>query len=83
MDRLVNWFWNLLESVLLICIRLLEKIIRRQIPEKTRQILLQFVKFGVVGVSNSLVNYVSYVTSLLLFRRIRWYECVYHRPGFC
>ena len=73
MDRLVNWFWNLLESVLLICIRLLEKIIRRQIPEKTRQILLQFVKFGVVGVSNSLVNYVSYVTSLLLFRRIRWF----------
>ena len=56
MDRLVNWFWNLLESVLLICIRLLEKIIRRQIPEKTRQILLQFVKFGVVGVSNSMVN---------------------------
>ena len=26
-----------------------------------------------MGVSNSLVNYVSYVTSLLLFRRILWF----------
>ena len=73
MDRLVNGLWNLLEKVFLLCIRLLEKVIHRQIPETTQQMLLQFVKFGVVGVSNSVVNYVSYVASLLLFRQSRWF----------
>lgn len=74
MNRLVNWLWHLVEGVFMICIRLLEKIIRRQIPEKTQQMLLQFIKFGIVGVSNSLINYFAYVASLLLFREIHWFE---------
>ena len=73
MLRLIDGMWQLVEVVFRFCIRFLEKVIHRQIPEKTRQMLLQFVKFGIVGVSNSLVNYVSYVTSLLLFRRILWF----------
>ena len=73
MLRLIDWMWHLVETVFRFCIRLLEKVIRRQIPEKTQQMLLQFVKFGIVGVSNSLVNYFAYVGSLLLFRQMRWF----------
>jgi len=73
MDRLINWLWHLVEVIFLGCIRILEKLIHRDIPEKTVQVLLQFVKFGIVGVSNSLINYLSYVASLLLFRKLYWF----------
>lgn len=73
MDRLINWLWHLVEVIFLGCIRILEKLLGKQIPEKTVQVLLQFVKFGIVGVSNSLINYLSYVASLLLFRKLYWF----------
>lgn len=73
MDRLINWLWHLVEVIFLSCIRILEKLLRKQIPEKTVQVLLQFVKFAIVGVSNSLINYLSYVASLLAFRQLCWF----------
>lgn len=73
MLRLIDGMWQLVEAVFRLCIRLLEKVIRRQIPEKTRHALLQFVKFGIVGVSNSLINYFAYVVSLLTFRKLSWF----------
>lgn len=73
MERLINWLWHLVEVIFVGCIRILEKLIRREIPEKTVQVLLQFIKFGIVGVSNSLINYLAYVASLLLLRKLHWF----------
>ena len=73
MERLIDWMWHLVEVIFLGCIRILEKLIHKDIPEKTRQVLLQFVKFGIVGVSNSLINYLAYVASLLLLRKLTWF----------
>lgn len=70
---MINRMWHLVEVVFLFCIRILEKLIGRKIPEKTVRTLLQFIKFGIVGVSNSLINYVVYVICLLLFRRMVWF----------
>lgn len=73
MDALINWLWHLLEVIFLWFVRLAEKLLGREFPEKTVQLLLQFVKFGIVGVSNSLINYLAYVAGLLAFRELGWF----------
>lgn len=35
-----------------------------------KQMLIQFIKFGIVGVSNTLVSYVIYVVALFVFEKL-------------
>lgn len=42
------------------------------IPEQYRKMLIQFIKFGIIGVSNTLVSYGVYAASLLLFEKMGW-----------
>ena len=50
--------WNMLEKILHFCIYKIAKI---NMPEKTWQNVLQFVKFGFVGALNSIIFYGIYV----------------------
>ena len=34
---------------------------------------MQFIKFGIVGISNTLISYILYVVSLLIFQRLNWF----------
>ena len=64
--KLISSFWHLVKAVLeWIVFRLLRLNIA---PEKWNA-FLQFVKFGIVGVSNTIISYVIYVISLLVMQR--------------
>ena len=60
-----NKFFGLLESVMKFDF---EKILRLKLPQEKYGVLIQFVKFGIVGLSNTIVSYVIYVVSLLAFQ---------------
>lgn len=45
------------------------KLICRTFSPKFAAGLIQFIKFGIVGVSNTVLSYILYVTSLLLFQK--------------
>lgn len=60
-DRLVN----IIEKIMDFAIR---KILHIKLSDSKWETLLQFVKFGIVGVSNTVVSYVIYVVSLLIFQ---------------
>lgn len=47
----------------------LEKIFRLKLSQDKYDALIQFVKFGIVGLSNTVVSYVIYVVSLLLLQK--------------
>lgn len=43
----------------------------RKPDEKTFLAMIQFIKFGIVGFSNTVISYVLYTGGLLLFRKLR------------
>lgn len=50
----------------------LKKILHITIADTQWEALLQFVKFGIVGLSNTVISYVIYVVFLVLFQSNGW-----------
>lgn len=64
-----NRIWNLIEKIMDIVLR---KMLHLKLNEEQWDGLVQFVKFGIVGLSNTIVSYVIYVGALLLFQKEGW-----------
>ena len=69
MSFLIYKVWMVIESTIRFVIGIGQKLIGKEFSEMQIKELLQFVKFGIVGISNSVVNYSTYVTGMLLLNR--------------
>lgn len=49
---------------------LLTRILKKDLSEKKLEGILQFFKFGIVGLSNTVISYVIYVIALLAFQTV-------------
>ena len=58
--------WKFIEKILdfILC-----KLLRLKINKTQWELLMQFVKFGIVGLSNTVISYVIYVGTLILFQK--------------
>lgn len=65
-EKLIRGFWHLIKTVLE---WIAFKLLHLKISEEKWEGFLQFVKFGIVGVSNTVVSYVIYVVSLLAMQK--------------
>lgn len=65
MDKQSGALWQLIEHMMNFIFR---KFFR--LKEGQAQGLIQFVKFGIVGLSNTVVSYVIYIVSLVLFQKL-------------
>jgi putative flippase GtrA len=52
------------------CVELLFKVIRRELTDKTRQTFREFLQFGLVGVSNTVISYLLYAFTLLALQKM-------------
>ena len=68
MRKGLDWFWGFVETVARQCFYLLCRIAHRKRTAEAEEGFLQFVKFSVVGLSNTAVNYIVYVISLSLIK---------------
>lgn len=57
-ERVIDWF--------------LRKVLNLKISDKQWETLVQFIKFGIVGLSNTIISYVIYVVALLIFQNNKW-----------
>ena len=66
--------WEKIRTVVLFFLNLLFRIWHKELTQEAEDSFLQFVKFGLVGVSNTVVNYVIYVLCLLLIESAGLWE---------
>lgn len=67
MQNLGNKIWALIEKCAYI---VLNRIFHKEISDSSFLAAMQFIKFGIVGVSNTVISYVLYVVSLLVFQKL-------------
>ena len=65
MRQLAKKIWLAIEKISLWCLRLLFKLLHRELSLEVEEGFVQFVKFGLVGVSNTLLSYFINVGVLL------------------
>lgn len=63
--------WKCIEKIVRWGLKVICKILNKEIAEELVENCMQFVKFGIVGVSNSVVSYVLYAGSLFCLQRAR------------
>ena len=64
--------WGLAERLVRFFLNLFFRLLHREPSEEIINGFLQFVKFGLIGVSNTVVSYLIYALSLLLFSCAGW-----------
>lgn len=68
-EKAIDKFWNFIGMIMRWVLNLFLKPFHKELSESAYESLLQFVKFGVVGVSNTLISYGIYAISLFLFKK--------------
>ncbi len=66
MNKLAKVIWNVINVIMNFIVF---KMLHLKISEEKWNAVVQFVKFGLVGVSNTVISYVIYVVSLLLLQK--------------
>lgn len=64
--------WDCIQRILYFIINIGFRIIGRELTDDIFQFIMQFIKFGIVGVSNTVISYVIYVVGLLLLQKIHF-----------
>ena len=62
--------WNLIEMIAHAVLGWLFKLLHKELTEEAFTSFMQFVKFGIVGVSNTVISYVLYAGSLFVFQKL-------------
>lgn len=69
MQQIGKGVWDWISRIVFLVLHLAYKVTGKQLTEETVSAFLQFVKFGIVGVSNTIISYLIYAVSLLAFRK--------------
>ena len=62
--------YALIETMVKGIIKLFTKITGKEVSQEKYDALMQFVRFGIVGLSNTLISYVLYPGSLIAFQKL-------------
>lgn len=67
---MISKIWTIIERIIIFFLNIVFKVCGKELSEELVQNLLQFVKFGIVGLSNTVISYVIYAGSLIAFRKM-------------
>lgn len=69
MKNIGEKIWNFIEIVVHAVLGAFFKLLGKELSDEAFTAFMQFVKFGIVGVSNTVISYVLYAVSLLAFQK--------------
>ena len=59
-----------MEKMVYVVLHFLLGLVGRELSDDTFVSFMQFIKFGIVGISNTVVSYLIYVISLVIFKKL-------------
>jgi putative flippase GtrA len=70
MQYIVQQCWKVIEKVVYLVLGVAYRVLGKELTEQAAASFLQFVKFGIVGASNTIISYILYFISLLCFKKL-------------
>lgn len=74
MHNLGYKIWRLIESGIQVVLKATSGLTEKEVTDKSFETVIEFVKFGIVGLSNNVIFYIFYVICLLLFRKVNIFQ---------
>ena len=74
MEGIGSRIWDLFERFVLFMLRLILKPVKKELTKEQEQAFMQFVKFALVGVSNTIVSYGINAVTLLILDSVGGFE---------
>lgn len=76
--------WDFIEKICYVCLSFVWKLQKKELPDSTFQAFMQFVKFGIVGFSNTVLSYLLNIGTILLLRplNVSWDYIAGNLVGF-
>lgn len=62
--------WKWVEGIVYTVLQKVFHILRKEMTEEQFASVIQFIRFGIVGLSNTVISYILYVVSLILFQKL-------------
>lgn len=63
--------WGMIDRIIHIILKKIYGFMGKDLSDETYESFLQFIKFGIVGLSNTAISYIIYVISLFLFKKLQ------------
>lgn len=70
MRKIVRLIWINIEKLVCYILQKTYKLLNKEVSDEMFQAFMQFIKFGIVGLSNTVISYVLYVISLVSFQKM-------------
>ncbi|SEI97592.1 Putative flippase GtrA (transmembrane translocase of bactoprenol-linked glucose) [Lachnospiraceae bacterium A10] len=70
MSKIVNEIWNLIEFISILFLKIIFGLLKRPLTDDVEKNFMQFIKFGIIGVSNTVISYLIYSGFLLFFNKV-------------
>ena len=74
LDNILRFGWRIISKIALFCFNLILKPFGKKLTEEQEKQLLQFGKFGVVGISNTIVSYLLNVGTLFALEKLDLFQ---------
>lgn len=70
MQHFIKKIWRIIDVIVYTILKTIFTLLKKELTDDIYLSFMQFVKFGIVGVSNTIISYVLYLLSLLAFQRL-------------
>ena len=81
MIEIIKKIWHIFDSILYKIASAVLGLFKINIPEEKWAGLMQFVKFGMVGVMNTFIDYFAYLIALRIFGALGWFGDMSYIPA--